>query len=265
MRLRFLVLAGVLTAFFAVIGTAAADSGTFSGSITPTDCGPLQAVTVAPGDTTIVGMAAMTVSANDITLSLYDPSGTLKVLGDTATSPETVRYQSPDLQAGTWNLQVCPFSGGVIAAPYSYTGTYATSNVPVTQVETTPGSGGGAPGGTPTPTYVAGKLTFSPATVIDPQRTEGEPLNFLDPKSNTYWESGPWGITTQQSFIHRSTDNGLEFHIDSPVGLRPDALPGGGDTDITVDDQGNHYFVDLESLINLSTAVSSDNGNTWRR
>ena len=138
----------------------------------------------------------------------------------------------------------------MVAAPYSYTGTFATSNVPVTQVETTPGSGTGGAGGTPTPTYVAGKLTFSPATVVDPQRTEGEPLNFLDPKTNDYWESGPFGTTTQNSWIHRSTDNGLEFHVDSPVGLRPDAPPGGGDTDIAVDDQGYHYFVDLEGLVN---------------
>jgi len=36
MRLRFLALALVLAAALAVIGTAAADSGTFSGSITPT-------------------------------------------------------------------------------------------------------------------------------------------------------------------------------------------------------------------------------------
>jgi hypothetical protein len=265
MRLSFLALAGVLVAFLAVTGNASADSGTFSGSITPTDCGPLHPVTVAPGDTTIAAMAAETVSANDITLELYDPSGTLKVHGDTATSPETVKYQSPDLQAGTWNVQVCPFAGGVVAAPYSYTGTFSTSNVPVTQVETTPGSGTGGAGGTPTPTYVAGKLTFSPATVVDPQRTEGEPLNFLDPKTNDYWESGPFGTTTQNSWIHRSTDNGLEFHVDSPVGLRPDAPPGGGDTDIAVDDQGYHYFVDLEGLVNLGTSVSNDDGNTWRK
>ena len=153
----------------------------------------------------------------------------------------------------------------MVAAPYTYTGTFATSNVPVTQVETTPGSGTGGAGGTPTPTYVAGKLTFSPATVIDPQRTEGEPLNFLDPKTNDYWESGPFGTTTQNSWIHRSTDNGLEFHVDSPVGLRPDAPPGGGDTDIAVDDQGYHYFVDLEGLVNLGTSVSNDDGNTWRK
>src|SRR4051812_42723328 len=151
MRLSFLALAGVVAACVLGVGTASADSGAFSGSITPTDCGPLHPVNVAPGDTTIVGTAAMTISANDIKLELYDPNGVLKVDGDTLTSPETVRYQSPNLQAGTWNLQVCPFSGGVIAAPYTYTGTYSTSNAPVAPA--TPGSGAGGNGGTPTPTY----------------------------------------------------------------------------------------------------------------
>src|SRR3954471_10642652 len=100
MRLIALALLGVVAACVLGAGAASADTGTFSGSITPTDCGPMQPVNVAPGDTTIVAAAAMTVSANDIKLELYDPSGMLKVDGDTATSPETVRYQSPSLQAG---------------------------------------------------------------------------------------------------------------------------------------------------------------------
>src|SRR5204863_450051 len=65
--------------------------------------------------------------------------------------------------------------------------------------------------------------------------------------------------------VHRSTDGGLEFHLDSPNGLRPDPGPGGGDTDIVTDDQGYDYFVDLESLTNLGTSVSNDNGNNWRK
>jgi len=264
MRLRLVALCGVVVAFLVAGGTAGADSGTFSGSITPTACGPLHPITVVAGETTIDAVANMDVAANDITLDLYDPSGALKAHGDTATSPEEVVYQSDNLATGVWHVQVCPFSGGVIASPYSYNGTFSTSNAPVQQV-TPPGSTGGGSGGTPIPRYVAGRLVFSPATVIDPQRTEGEPLNFLDPNSNTYWESGPWGTTTQTSFIHRSTDNGLEFHVDSPAGLRPDVPPGGGDTDIVVDDQGNHYFVDLEALVNLGTAVSNDNGNNWRK
>ena len=264
MGLRLVAFCGAVVACLVAGGTASADSGTFSGSITPTACGPMHPITVVAGETTVTAAANMDVAANDITLELYDPTGALKAHGDTATSPESVVYQSENLATGVWHVQVCPFSGGVIAAPYSYNGTFSTSNAPVANV-TPPGSGGGAPGGTPMPTYVACKLVFSPATVVDPQRTEGEPLNFLDPKSNTYWESGPFGTTTQMSWIHRSTDNGLEFHVDSPVGLRPDALPGGGDTDIAVDDQGNHYFVDLEALVNLGTSVSNDNGNNWRK
>jgi hypothetical protein len=263
MLLRLVSLCGlVAVCLFAAVGSAGADSGTLSGSITPTACGPLHAITVAPGETTIDVVANMDVAANDITLELFDPDGNHKAHGDTATSPEEIVYQSDTLQAGVWHTQVCPFQGGVIAEPYTYRGTYATGNAPV--VAGTPGSTPALVGGKPTPKYVLGKLTFSPATVIDPQRTEGEPLNFVE-ANGAYWESGPFGTTTQNSFIHRSTDNGLEFHVDSPVGLRPDAPPGGGDTDIAVDDQGNHYFVDLEALVNLGTAVSNDNGNNWRK
>src|SRR5207245_2415709 len=49
------------------------------------------------------------------------------------------------------------------------------------------------------------------------------------------------------------------------IQLRPDPGPGGGDTDVAVDDQGNAYFVDLEALVNLGTSVSNDGGNTWRK
>src|SRR5437660_448432 len=86
----------------------------------------------------------------------------------------------------------------------------------------------GAASADPTVKHTSGNFTFSPAIVVDPQRTEGEPLNFWDNAGN-YWESGPWGVSTNNSFIHRSTDGGQEFHVDSPVGLRPDPGPGGGD------------------------------------
>lgn len=51
----------------------------------------------------------------------------------------------------------------------------------------------------------------------------------------------------------------------SLVGLRSDAPPGGGETNVVTDDQGNVYFVDLEGLANLGTAVSNHSGNTWRK
>src|SRR3954466_4192814 len=263
MRLTLLALAAAIAVCVLGVGSATADTGTLSGSFTETACGPLHPITVAPGETTIHVVGAATVAANDITVELFDPSGVQRAHADSLTSPEEVVYQSADLTPGVWNTQVCPFVGGVVAQPYTYTGTYGTSNAPVAEV--VPGSGSGGSRGTPTPTYVTGKLVFSPATVVDPQRTEGEPLNFLDPKTNDYWESGPWGTTPQNSFGLLSTDNGLEFHVMSPAGLRPDAPPGGGDTDIAVDDQGFHYFVDLEGLVNLGTSVSNDDGNTWRK
>jgi hypothetical protein len=240
---------------------SAAGNGTFSGSITPTACGPMHDVPVVAGDTTIDAVAAEYVSANDITLDLYDPSGNLLVHGDTATSPESVHYSSANLVPGTYHLQVCPFQGGVVTQPYDYTGSYTVSNGPVVGI---PGSTTGTQVGPPTITRVTGKLQFSPSTVVDAQRTEGEPLDTFD-QSGNLWESGPWGTTTQNSFIHRSTDGGLEFHVDSPDGLRPDPGPGGGDTDIVTDDQGYQYFNDLEALVNLGASVSNDNGNNWRK
>ena len=260
MRLRLTLLTVLLAPLALMGGAAQADIGTYSGSITPTACGPLHAVTVLPGETTIDATAAATVSANDITLDLYDPNGVLLAHGDTATSPESVHYASATLAAGTYHLQVCPFAGGVLAEPYTYTGTYTTSAAPVIGV---PGSTSGGSGTAPVVKRVPGRLTFSPATVVDAQRTEGEPLNWID-KDGDYWESGPWGTTTQTSFIHRSRD-GLDFHVDSPVGLRPDSGPGGGDTDVVTDDQGNAYFVDLEGLVNLGTSVSNDDGQNWRK
>src|SRR4051794_22944376 len=193
---RTLLALTALVAYGALTGVAHAGAGTFSGAITPTDCGPMHDVTVAPGDTTIDAVAAEYVSANDITLDLYDPSGKVIYHGDTATSPEAAHVESANLTPGTWHAQVCPFPGGVVSSPYDYTGSWQTTQVPVPAV--TPGSDTGGAGGSSTIRRVVGKLVFSPATVIDAQRTEGEPLNWLD-KDGNYWESGPWGTTTQNS------------------------------------------------------------------
>jgi hypothetical protein len=94
------VLAVALLTLFA--GAAGATGiGSFSGAITPTACGAMHDVPVAQGDTTIDAVAAEYVSANDITLDLYSPSGTLLVHGDTLTSPESVHYARADLAPGT--------------------------------------------------------------------------------------------------------------------------------------------------------------------
>jgi hypothetical protein len=115
------------------------------------------------------------------------------------------------------------------------------------------------------PTYTTGAIDFASATVLDFQRTEGEPLLHLD-KDSKYWESGPWGFSTTSSFMHRSVDGGDQFNVVSPTALRPNPPPGGGDTTHAIDDQGVVYFGDLEgALTELDCSVSNDNGNTWRK
>jgi hypothetical protein len=186
-------------------------------------------------------------SDNDFDLYVYDNTGTL--VGQSAsggTTSERFLLQSANSAQSPYDVRIVPFL--VVASGYDGSATFVSQ-----------------PGGPTNPPRSTGGLAFSgPATVVDPQRTEGEPINWLD-RNNNYWESGPWGVSTQQSFIHRSVDGGNQFNIVSPVGLRPEEGPGGGDTDIVTDDQGNAYFVDLESLLNLACAVSNDNGNNWRR
>jgi type 1 fimbria pilin len=120
------IIAALAAAVFMITlfaGSASATaSGTFSGAITPTSCGPMQDVPVVQGDTSIDAVAAEYVSANDITLDLYGPDGRVLVHGDTLTSPESVHYASDNLPPGTYHLQVCPFQGGVVTMPYDYTG-----------------------------------------------------------------------------------------------------------------------------------------------
>jgi hypothetical protein len=244
----------------------AQDNGTFSGSFAPPSTCDTKTFLVSAGTTTIDVAATAILPTNDITLELINPSGGSAGFSDTATSPEAVHYSSTTAPAGTWTVKVCPAGNGAIfLPPYDYNGVFTTTGAPVPDLPGTGGTGvDGGSAGTPTPTRADGNIAFSPETIIDPQRTEGEPVNLIAP-DGTYWESGPFGTSTSQSFVHRSTDNGLEFHTVSATELRPDAPPGGGDTDIAVDDQGYAYFSDLEGLVNVGTSVSNDNGNTWRK
>jgi pre-peptidase len=183
-------------------------------------------------------------SDNDFDLYVYDPGGGLA--GSSAaggTTREEVALLAP--QPGQYEVRVVPF----LIIDSGYNGQ--------AELFFTPG------GPTPNPIRPTGGIVFAPSVIVDSQRTEGEPVVHVD-QSGTIWESGPWGTTTQNSFVHKSVDAGDSYHIDS-VGLRPDPPPGGGDTDIVTDDQGFAYFVDLESLVNLGVAVSNDGGNSWRK
>ena len=99
---RTMLLLCVLGAIIAIPGAAFADSGTFSGSVSGTTCGPKQPIQVTAGETTIHVVATADVAANDITLELFDPVGTQVAHGDTITSPEELTYSS--VQPHAWHL-----------------------------------------------------------------------------------------------------------------------------------------------------------------
>jgi len=183
-------------------------------------------------------------SDNDFDLYVYNSGGTQvasSAAGGTTSEAVFLEFPAP----GVYEVRVVPFL--VLGSDYQGSANLAfTSGGPV-----------------PNPTRPTGGIAFGPSTVADPVRTEGEPMIHVD-LNGKIWESGPWGTSTQLSFVHRSTDGGDSFHLTSST-QRPDAPPGGGDTDIVTDDQGFAYFVDLEGLANLGAAVSNDGGNTWRK
>ncbi len=181
-------------------------------------------------------------SASDEILTVLGPTGNHVGSSDGGTSTETVG--ASNLGTGNYKIIACGFTN---AQPQPYTGTLTITAVP------------------PPPVYTGGSIGFGPATVVDFQRTEGEPLLHLD-KDGTHWESGPWGFSTNMSFMHRSVDGGDQFNVVSPTAIRPNPPPGGGDTTHAIDDQGVVYFGDLEgALTELDCSVSNDQGNTWRK
>lgn len=239
----------------------------FTGQVTDSSCGSTD-ITADASSTIDVAVTAQ-VPTNDIMVNLIH-GGTVVHNEDTGVGQETFVYSVDANAGGTYTIQVCksgnpatPFlpPGG----PYPYAGTYtnidvATPTAPIPP----PGSTSNPTTVTPVATYASWNATFAPATVVDAQRTEGEPIVTADGDGNL-WESGPFGFTTAQSFMHRSTNDGRTFNLVSATGLRPDAPPGGGDTDIATDDQGNVYFADLEGLAQIGTSVSHDNGMTWSK
>jgi hypothetical protein len=149
--------------------------------------------------------------------------------------------------------------------PYTYTGLFSDVDASASNPFAPPGSTTNPVTMTPVASYGTWNARFASATVVDPQRTEGEPLLSVN-RDGAIWESGPWGFSTSNSFVHRSTNDGQEFHLVSAVGARPDSPPGGGDTDIAYDDQGNVYFADLEGALDeIGVSVSHDNGMNWTK
>jgi len=111
------------------------------------------------------------------------------------------------------------------------------------------------------------KLAFGHEVIVDNQRITGEPSMSIDGQDRIY-VSTPYGFLTTASFVWRSIDHGMSFHLvpgnAPPVGKPLVTCVGGGDSGLAVDAANRLYFVDLQGLTDVSNSVSSDDGATWQ-
>lgn len=107
---------------------------------------------------------------------------------------------------------------------------------------------------------------FGREVIVDHQRITGEPSLSIDGQDRIY-VSTPYGFLTTASFVWRSVDHGLSFHLvpgnAPPVGKPLVTCVGGGDSGLAVDSVNRLYFVDLQGLTDVSNSVTSDQGATW--
>ncbi len=126
-------------------------------------------------------------TSNDFDLFVYRESDGAQVGSSTLGGGET--QEQVVLQApipGLYEVRVVPFL--VIGSSYSGSAVLAF-----------------APGGpTPNPSFLTGGIGFTTATIVDSQRTQGEPLVYID-QSGNIWETAPWGFSTAQGFVSKST------------------------------------------------------------
>ena len=101
----------------------------FQGSIDGTECGEPHPFELDDKTRQInVAMSAVN-AANDATITLLDPSGTVLASADLLTSPETLMYTAPNpLPAGVYSAQICPFGGTAWLPPTNYAGLVSTSD-----------------------------------------------------------------------------------------------------------------------------------------
>ncbi len=192
--------------------------------------------------------------SDDYDLYVLDPEGNVAASSGTTGDPEQAAIICPRPNV-TYTVQVVPFLiQNIPNSTYSGrvtldigAGTGCNPNIPPP----------------PGPFRDTGGIVFNTNTLVDPQRQVGEPDIAVGPTSGDLVASGPWGTSTQQSFVWISHNNGDTYNVSNRV--RPDVGPGGGDTSTEVDDQNYYYFTDLEALGNIAAARSTDGGNTFTR
>src|SRR5437763_2909892 len=113
----------------------------------------------------------------------------------------------------------------------------------------------------PTGGQLSNGITFDHATYNDAVRMVGEPDVSIDHAGGTY-VSGPGGSTTQASWLWKSDDHGVQWHL---VGCpaKSNCQNGGGDTEIAIANNDDVFASDLQTLSCNSTFRSFDRGHTF--
>ena len=113
------------------------------------------------------------------------------------------------------------------------------------------------------PARSTGGLAFSPpATIVDAQRTEGEPLNYIDRTATTGIPARTASAPASRGSTARPTAATSSTSSASPASGRT-RRPAAVTRTSWSTTRATAYFVDLEGLAELSCAVSEDNGNNW--
>ena len=179
------------------------------------------------------------------------------------TSPEEVSTRAPASRPASGTRRSAPSRA---AWSRSRTSTRARSRRARARRRRTRRARARRPGGTPTPTVRHRQARLQPRDRGRPAAHRGRAAELPRRRRATLLGVRPVGDRPRRSpssTARPTTGSSSTSTARSACG--PTRRPGGGDTDIAVDDQGNHYFVDLEALVNLGTSVSNDNGNTWRK
>ncbi|MFM6852199.1 MAG: M36 family metallopeptidase, partial [Terrabacter sp.] len=104
----------------------------FTGSVTPTECGPKHAFDLTDDLTRSITAVASGVPADDFVVKIFK-GDTLLATGDTATNPEVATYSSAAMPAGTYSAQVCPFdAASVVVGQYTLAVTTSDTAAPGT-------------------------------------------------------------------------------------------------------------------------------------
>lgn len=120
------------------------------------------------------------------------------------------------------------------------------------------------------PGRAAPAVTFGVPRIVDPIHTYGEPNIKVAPDGKVH-VSGPQGTGVQRSIWNVSVDGGdswrlvqgIPFADQSPaLPNKVDLGPGGGDTAISIADNGTVFFNDLWALQCFTAAVTKDDGKT---